>query len=245
MTDNSTAPKIQTTTVQAVVTLTVAPKEGQSAEAATKEMLAQFSEYLTSREHPFLVDYGATAEELMAFRAADERDDLDEPTWGGYEGPFVLESVVQAVSDDGLTDDERQLLADEHAQSVTPTREERRKVAEYLARRRRAASSGILVDAAAQIEQYGTAVAHMASAMLGVDSGDAFCKFNCDEIATIVNVLRLAGHDEAALFVFHEHVVGDDDVDDEHFEQGEQLRARSARGEFCDDCGFLHTHDHN
>ena len=84
---------IETTTVQANITLTVTPAEGQTPEQASAEMLGLLKEYLTSREHAFLGDYGTTAEQLTAYRSGetDER-----PTWGGYEGPYVLEASVSS-----------------------------------------------------------------------------------------------------------------------------------------------------
>jgi hypothetical protein len=85
---------IETATVQANITLTVTPAEGQTPEQASNEMFGLLKEYLTSREHPFLGDYGTTVEELNAYRTGetDER-----PTWGGYEGPYVLEASVSAI----------------------------------------------------------------------------------------------------------------------------------------------------
>lgn len=85
----------ETVTVKALVTLTVAPQEGQSLEAAEAEMFVRLQQYLTGRENTFLSDYGTTAEELAKFRA-DETE--EQPTWGGYEGPFVLESAVEPVA---------------------------------------------------------------------------------------------------------------------------------------------------
>jgi hypothetical protein len=81
-------------TVQAVVTLTVTPQEGQSTEAAAAEMLELFTQYVTERESPFLTDYGATTKGLALCRSGESDQ---EPTWGGYEGPFVIESTVEAV----------------------------------------------------------------------------------------------------------------------------------------------------
>lgn len=86
-----------TATVKAAVTLTVAPKAGQTPEAAAAEMFTLFTEYITSRENPFLGDYGATVDELDKYRASDF-DPSEQPTWGGYEGPFVLESTVEAIA---------------------------------------------------------------------------------------------------------------------------------------------------
>lgn len=95
--DNTTAPLSDNGTVKALVTLTVAPKEGQTPGEAAEEMLGLFTEYLTSREGMFMSDYGTTAEELQEFR--ESGNDLDaQPTWGGYDGPFVLESRVEAVA---------------------------------------------------------------------------------------------------------------------------------------------------
>lgn len=95
MTQTGNATTATTSTVRALVTLTVAPKEGQSTTAAAEAMLELFREYITSREHPFLDDYGTTPEELAAYRADP---DEEQPTWGGYEGPFVLEATVQSVA---------------------------------------------------------------------------------------------------------------------------------------------------
>lgn len=97
MTQNNTAAPVATSTVQALVTLTVAPKEGQDTTAAAEEMLELFRQYLTTREHPFLSDYGATTEEVAAYHAGD----ADGPVWGGYEGPFVLDVAVQTFSPAG------------------------------------------------------------------------------------------------------------------------------------------------
>ncbi|MFF2053858.1 hypothetical protein ACFVU2_19795 [Leifsonia sp. NPDC058194] len=94
MTKNDTLAPVATSTVQALVTLTVAPKEGQSTTAAAEEMLELFRQYLITREHPFLSDYGATLEEVAAYHAGD----AEGPVWGGYEGPFVLDVAVQGVA---------------------------------------------------------------------------------------------------------------------------------------------------
>lgn len=92
---SNVAPVPENVRVKALVTLTVAPKEGQSPEEAAAEMLTLFTEYLTERESVFLSDYGTTAEELEKYRSGK----LDEPpTWGGYEGPFVLESKVEPIA---------------------------------------------------------------------------------------------------------------------------------------------------
>jgi len=92
MTDQTTPTQIETTTVSALVTLQIAPREGQTLAEARADMLEQFQDYLTSSEHPFLGDYGATVEALQAYRADDE--DAEEPTWGGYEGPYVTSVQV-------------------------------------------------------------------------------------------------------------------------------------------------------
>lgn len=91
----SDAPAPETATVRALVTLTVAPKEGQTPVEAAAEMLRLFTAYLTEREGVFLTDYGTTVDELGKFRSG-ELD--DSPTWGGYEGPYVLESKVEALA---------------------------------------------------------------------------------------------------------------------------------------------------
>jgi len=83
----------ETTTVKALVTLSVVPRAGQTPEAAALEMMTLFREYLTVPDNTFMTDYGASAEQLVAFHA----DPDEEPTWGGYEGPFVLESKVEAA----------------------------------------------------------------------------------------------------------------------------------------------------
>lgn len=92
---SSTATPTETATVQALVTLAVVPKEGQTPEAAAAEMFVLFQEYLTERDGTFLTDYGITSEELTKFRAGDLEE---EPTWGGYEGPFVLEAKVETLA---------------------------------------------------------------------------------------------------------------------------------------------------
>lgn len=93
---NTTETPLATTTVKALVTLTVTPREDQTPEAAAAEMLVLFTEYLTVRDNTFLTDYGTTTEELVRFRAGE----LDEaPTWGGYEGPYVLEATVTVPSE--------------------------------------------------------------------------------------------------------------------------------------------------
>jgi hypothetical protein len=84
----------ETATVTALVTLTVAPKQGQSPDEAAAEMLVLFQEYLTVPDNTFLTDYGISAATLAEFQAGK----LDtSPVWGGYEGPFVLEATVAAV----------------------------------------------------------------------------------------------------------------------------------------------------
>lgn len=88
--------KLETTEVKALVTLTVAPKEGQSAAEAGPEMLRLFKEYITERDYTFLSDYGATEEGLIAYR---QDPDEAEPTWGGYEGPFVLSAAVRDAAE--------------------------------------------------------------------------------------------------------------------------------------------------
>jgi hypothetical protein len=93
---NATSTEPETVTVQALVTLTVAPKVGQTPEAAAAEMLLLFTEYLTVPDNTFLTDYGASAQELEKFRAGEHDE---EPTWGGYDGPFVLEANVAAVAE--------------------------------------------------------------------------------------------------------------------------------------------------
>lgn len=83
--------QIETTQVEALVTLVVAPKTGQSLTDAAAEMLRLLKEYITG-EHNFLDDYGASAEEIAAYRS-----DSDEGSgvWGGYEGPFVVSAAVR------------------------------------------------------------------------------------------------------------------------------------------------------
>lgn len=83
----------QTSSLQLLVTLTVAPELGQTPADARAKMLNLFREYLTSTDSVFRSDYGASVEELAAWRTNGE----DEPTWGGYPGPFVLEASVQPV----------------------------------------------------------------------------------------------------------------------------------------------------
>lgn len=97
MAETAETTRIETATVKALVTLTVAPKEGQTAEEAAARMLQLFTEYITVPDNTFLTDYGASAEELAAFQSGDE--DAEEPTWGGYDGPFVLEATVTPVGD--------------------------------------------------------------------------------------------------------------------------------------------------
>lgn len=81
-------------TVTALVTLTVVPRVGQSSEEAATEMLGLFTGYLTERDSMFLTDYGITTDQAKQLHAGT----LDEePAWGGYEGPFVLESQVGVV----------------------------------------------------------------------------------------------------------------------------------------------------
>jgi hypothetical protein len=89
------APTDPLTTVRATVTLTVAPKLGQSLEDAAAEMFTLFEQYLTESENPFFTDYGTTAEELLKYQAGDTDTALP---WGGYEGPFVLGTTVTAVT---------------------------------------------------------------------------------------------------------------------------------------------------
>lgn len=88
------AEALPTVIVQALVTLTVTPKIGQSTEDAATEMTTLFTQYVTERESTFLTDYGTTAEDLALFRSGEFPE---KPTWGGYEGPFVIESKVEAV----------------------------------------------------------------------------------------------------------------------------------------------------
>jgi hypothetical protein len=95
-----------------------------------------------------------------------------------------------------------------------------------------------------QLDRLLPALSEMATALHGVDTGDAYCKFNCGEIETIIAVLRLGGHESTATFVLHEHAVGDDDPDDEHADLGKQLAALTRRGTACIECGFHHSHYH-
>lgn len=99
-------------------------------------------------------------------------------------------------------------------------------------------------SAQAQLDQLTEALGAMATALHQVDTGDVFCKLNCGEIEPIVAVLRLAGREQAATFVLHEHAVGDDDPDDVHAELGEQLSTRTRSGQSCTECGFYHHHEH-
>lgn len=86
------------TLVRLVLTLEVEPRQGQSAEQAADEIASTLGEYLTDETKPFFEDYGARAADLEAFRA-----DGDSPSWGGYEGPFVIRtSVVRADDPVGL-----------------------------------------------------------------------------------------------------------------------------------------------
>lgn len=87
--------EIQTTEVHALVTLTVAPREGQSLSEAHAEMLQLFQDYVTD-EHNFMDDYGATIEQIASFR---EDPDATEPSWGGYEGPFVIAAEVRDAAE--------------------------------------------------------------------------------------------------------------------------------------------------
>lgn len=87
---------IETTEIEAVVTLSVAPKAGQSLDEAGAQMFTLFREYITEREYNFLSDYGATKESLIAYRQDPEEA---EPTWGGYEGPFVLAADVREADE--------------------------------------------------------------------------------------------------------------------------------------------------
>lgn len=97
MSEQQTAahPPIETTTVQVLVTMTVAPQAGQTLEEASTQMTQLFREYLTLEDSVFRSDYGATVDEIVAHRS--DPDGVDEPTWGGYEGPFVTTTVVQAI----------------------------------------------------------------------------------------------------------------------------------------------------
>lgn len=98
--------------------------------------------------------------------------------------------------------------------------------------------------AQAQLGRLTAALGEMARALHLVDTGDAYCKFNCGEIEPIVAVLRLSGHEQTATFVLHEHAVGDDDPDDAHADLRKKLLRLTAAGKACPDCGFYHQHEH-
>ncbi len=89
------ASNVRPTEVQALVTLTIAPRAGQTSEDAAAEFLTLFREYLTLEDSVFRADYGTTVDELAAHRV--DPDGSDTPTWGGYEGPYVLATKVQGI----------------------------------------------------------------------------------------------------------------------------------------------------
>jgi len=83
------------------------------------------------------------------------------------------------------------------------------------------------------------AVDKMAAALKGIDTGGLYCQFTCSEIDAIQLVLALNGNVDEAIFIIHEHAVGDDDPSDEHY-----LLGRAIDGEDCPLCGFTHSHIH-
>ena len=91
----------ETARITMTVTMDVLPSASQSLDEATEHFRKVFEEYLTLKDFPFWEDYGATIEDVEAFRA-----DGEEPCWGGYEGPFVThievrdDDAVQARADD-------------------------------------------------------------------------------------------------------------------------------------------------
>ena len=86
-------PKVETTTLTFTFTVDIAAQIDQSIEDAAREMTQTITAYLTDQECPFLDDYGVTVAELAKYRETG-----DEPTWGGYEGPFVTAATVVPVT---------------------------------------------------------------------------------------------------------------------------------------------------
>lgn len=80
----------ETSRITMTVTMDVLPSASQSLDDATEHFRKVFEEYLTRTDFPFWEDYGATIEDVEAFRA-----DGEEPCWGGYEGPFVTHVSVR------------------------------------------------------------------------------------------------------------------------------------------------------
>lgn len=82
-------------TVQALVTLQVVPGSDASVEGVAVKMQQQLTEYLTHPDYPFREDYGIERELYVAVRAGVKEP--GEARFDGYDGPFVLESTVQAI----------------------------------------------------------------------------------------------------------------------------------------------------
>ncbi|ROR75983.1 hypothetical protein SAMN06295974_3872 [Plantibacter flavus] len=92
MTQTTNEPsQIETTVLDARVQLTVAPRTGQSLEDAAAEMLRLFTDYVSRPDSAFLQDYGANLLAITRHRADPSNP---APSWGGYEGPFVIRSGV-------------------------------------------------------------------------------------------------------------------------------------------------------
>lgn len=90
------------------------PHEGQSADDARRQFLETLTNYLRDGDAPFLEDFGVDA-------------------WGGYAGPWVLETRVATSSESGgvqLIADEllRQSLAEQHGAAREPVPENWRPV---------------------------------------------------------------------------------------------------------------------
>lgn len=82
------------TTVRALVVMDIVAKQGQSADEAKAEWWRTFTSHLTDDDGSFRDDFGSDEQSILAWYQ-DEDGEVDEPTSGGYEGPFVLRTKVR------------------------------------------------------------------------------------------------------------------------------------------------------
>lgn len=97
MTENQN--ETETTPVALSIVLQVVPGAGQALEEAAVEMTELFKQYIESPDSTFVADYGASVQQAKEYLADPEN--AEEPTWGGYQGPWVASSEVTSASATG------------------------------------------------------------------------------------------------------------------------------------------------
>lgn len=92
--------------VRVSIELDVIPRLGQSPEGAAEEITSLLTgrigqENQDPEDSSFWYDYGSTPERIQTWLSTPqaERDPDDDPTWGGYDGPFVIGVKIEEQGD--------------------------------------------------------------------------------------------------------------------------------------------------